>query len=220
MNKGWRKQWRKIWDNPLFKGYPNHFIVWSWILDHVVFEDGTKVRFKGNEIELKPGQLTCGALEIARETGCKLATIQRVTNKLAADGLIDKQTTNLCSLITVINWKQYQENDKQNDKQMINKMITNKEVSKNDKKLFLKENYTKEKILKTFKKLGIDNPTGYLKVIQNNASDEAIGKAWNEWQRGCGIASPGAFYSRCLYWQSKLEGENKPAESENVSIDE
>ena len=68
--------------------------------------------------------------------------VQRILKSFENDKQITQQTSNKNRLISIINWNEYQDIDKQNDKQVINKcettdkqLITNKNVKniKNDK---------------------------------------------------------------------------------------
>lgn len=124
---GYRKQWRKIWDNPIIAGHPNRFIVWSWILDHVMWKEDQKVRFNNETINLKRGQITTGAYLIANETGVPRGTVERIIKLLKSEEQIEVQTDRQCSLITVKNWDQYQINEEQSEEGMRNDRGTSEE---------------------------------------------------------------------------------------------
>lgn len=144
MRSGWTKNWRKKWDNPTLKGRPNHILVWDWLLSFAEWREESKradVRFNGKVIKLNLGQLTCGSFQIAEYTGCAPSTIARVINDLVSEKLIEKQTDNRCSLITVINWELYQGDEKQ----MRNKRETDEKqmrTNKEDKKYKNNKNTT------------------------------------------------------------------------------
>lgn len=107
-----------MWDNPSLFGRTNHLVVWGWLLDHVMWEEGARVRFKGAIIPLAPGQMTCGATQISLETGCAPSTASRVLNDLHNERLIERQTDNRCSLVTVLNWDRYQSDERQSENQV------------------------------------------------------------------------------------------------------
>lgn len=139
---GYIKLWRKMWSNPSLRKRPNHLSVWLWLLTNAAWNEETQVRFRNEVIILRKGQVTCGAHQIAEETGVAPSTVARVINCFENEKLIEKQTDNRCSLITVLNWEQYQGDEKQNEKQMRSKreadekqMRTNKE----DKNIRTKE---------------------------------------------------------------------------------
>ncbi len=160
-----------MWDNPFIAGNPNRISVWMWILDNVEWEEGTKVKFKGETIELKKGQCTCGIYMIEKQTGVKAKTVHRVLNCLRNEKQIEKDTDMNCSLITVINWDQYQLNEKDSENEMRNKretsekpVRTKKEVKNNKKerKLIIYRPETKtlyEWIDRRCNEIGIENKT-------------------------------------------------------------
>ena len=61
--------------------------------------------------------------------------MQRILKSFESDKQIEQQTSNQNRLISILNWEEYQEVDKQNDKQVINECETDdKQVitNKND----------------------------------------------------------------------------------------
>lgn len=166
---GFRKQWRKIWSNPIFIGNPNRICVWMWLLDHAMWKDGVKVRFAKQTIELKRGQLTCGAYQIAKETGVARATVERVIKLLINEEQIELRTDRQCSLITVKNWELYQLKDEVNEERVRNERGTSEERvrtkeedknSKNEKNTYVGRVET-ETVYETIKELcdkyGLEN---------------------------------------------------------------
>lgn len=138
----WRKQWRKVWDNPSLRGRPNHMLVWMWILDHAMWKDGEEVRFDNKIIKLKKGQVTCGSLQISIETGCSPSTISRVIRDLASESLLERLVDARCSLITVKNWATYQGGERLSDSQMVLKRVADESQMRTKeevKKLITKE---------------------------------------------------------------------------------
>ena len=69
------------------------------------------------------------------------------------------------------------------------------------------------KILKHFSRYeGISNPEAYLATIKVKSSPRAILKAWKDWEKGRGIASPAEFFARCMHYTAesqKTEGVNQ-----------
>lgn len=113
-----------------------HLAIWTWLLLNVVWKE-TDVLFQGKRFTLKAGQMTTGIKVIANELSISQSKVQRVLKFFETEKQIEQQTTTKCRLITVKNWEQYQENEKQNDKQLTNdwktndKQLTTKEDSKN-----------------------------------------------------------------------------------------
>lgn len=102
----WRKHYRKVWDNPMVT-MTGWLAVWIWLLDHAT-HNGWDVIWKGERITLRPGQLTCGRNQISKATGVCPPQVQRVMSVLKRDNQIIIQTSNVCSLISIVNWDKYQ----------------------------------------------------------------------------------------------------------------
>jgi len=68
---------------------------------------------------LEPGQFTAGRYQISKATGVHPTKVQRIIKSLIFDQQIDQQTSNVTSLLTIVNWKEYQQIDHQNDQQVI-----------------------------------------------------------------------------------------------------
>lgn len=104
---GYWKFHRKMWDWP-WANNANYFVVWCWLLSEAQFQDGKSVLFHGKRINLKPGQLTCGAYQIADATGVSRGTVERVINTLKNEEQVRKETDYQCSMITIVRWSEYQ----------------------------------------------------------------------------------------------------------------
>jgi len=196
-----------MWDNPSLKGRMNHLVVWMWILDHVMWEDGKQVRFDGKIIKLLPGQMTCGCLRIAEDTGCAASTVSRVLNDFVSERLLERQTDNKCSLITVVNWMSYQGDERQDEKQVRGKREADERqvrTKEEGKKVRIKEDDggIENEITAYLGKCKIDNPRAYLLRLKREVNDNslAIERAWSDWKRGVGIQSPGEFFARAKHY--------------------
>lgn len=132
---GWIKTHRKLLEHPRFKD--SEFIhVWLWMLltaTHKPYD----VIFQGKRITLKPGQFTAGRLQISQQTGVNESKVKRVVALLKSDQQIDQQTSNACSLFTILNWDKYQVDDQPNGQQMTShrpasdQPVTTKQEQKN-----------------------------------------------------------------------------------------
>ena len=133
-NQGWIKFYRSI----LQKGYyRNSKYVHLWV--HLLLKVNHKENefmFDGGIIKAKAGQVLTGRKQLALETGISETTIERILDLFEKEGQIGQQKNNKFRLITVINWKDFQENGQQTD----NKRTTNGQQTdtnnnvKNDKK--------------------------------------------------------------------------------------
>lgn len=118
MRTGWIKSYRKIWDNPRSRD-PHWMSVWNYILHHAAFAPCKDV-FDGRVIELKPGQLVTGRHEIAKFTGVDDSKVWRVLEQLKNEQQIEQQPGRKCSIITVLNWSEYQSAEQQTEQQLSN----------------------------------------------------------------------------------------------------
>lgn len=159
-NNGWIKIYKKIFDNP-YMGKPAYLSVWIWILTHTEHgmkfennkwidkkpEEMPSIIWKGERIYLKKGEFTFGAYRIARDTGVKRGTVERVIKTFKNEEQIEVQGGNKFSFGKVIKWEEYQENKEVNEEQMRNKRGTDEDVTKNIKK---EKNNTCLEILSVF----------------------------------------------------------------------
>lgn len=136
--EGWIKLYRKLLDNPIVCKDSETFSIWLYLLLSATHQEVSAI-FKGKKIILKPGQLITGILSISKKLKINKDKVQRTLKCFEIDKQIKQETSNKNRLITILNWEQYQSNDNENDKQLINKcettdkqLITNKN-EKNDK---------------------------------------------------------------------------------------
>ena len=137
-DQGWIKIYRKIFDSPSIKNNPNYLSVWLYLLTNATHKE-IGAFFKGEKIILKPGQLITGRKSIAKITGVTESTVRRALARFKTDHQIDQQISNKNSLISILNWDDYQKGDHLDDQLETNKRptrdqqkTTNKNV-KNDK---------------------------------------------------------------------------------------
>lgn len=147
MSNGWIKIHRKIWDNPIVTKDAEHFVVWIYLLTHATHKPRWAL-FGKDKIRLKPGQLITGRQIISKTTGVNESKVRRILETLKNDQQIDQQTNRQGSLISIVNWNEYQKSDQQNDQQVTNNRPTtdqqpttnknnkNKKNKKNDKNYY------------------------------------------------------------------------------------
>lgn len=130
MNNGYIKLHRKILDNPIAQ---KASYAWLWVtLLLKANHKENKFMWNGNIIIVKEGQLLTGRKELSEQTGIPGSTIEDILNFLEKQHQIRQQTTTKFRLITIINWKDYQNSDNNSD----NKATTKRQQSdtnKNDK---------------------------------------------------------------------------------------
>lgn len=146
MRTGWFKFYRRIFDNPICTKDAEHFFVWCYLLAEAEFEDGERVLFQNEEITLKKGQLLRTINQIANDLHIKEMKVYRILKLLENEKQIVKQTSNKKTLITVLNWEEYQSCEKPNEEQMKNKCKTNVKQLKDECKTNVKPSYYNKEI--------------------------------------------------------------------------
>lgn len=118
MTDGYIKLWRKSLDGDMIK---NHklWVFWTWCLmkaSHKVH----KLTLGFQEIKLMPGEFVFGMYSASKELNMSVRNIRTILNSLKKHKNLTVKTTNKYSVITIMNWGIYQENnnaaDSQNDK--------------------------------------------------------------------------------------------------------
>lgn len=123
-NTGWVCLWRKIQDKGWYK---NAKYVQLWV--HILIKANHKPNeFMWNKeiIIIKEGQFITGRKKLASETGLNESTIEKILKVFEKEHQIEQQKTTKFRLITVINWKEYQEKEQQS-----NNRVTTKEQQSN-----------------------------------------------------------------------------------------
>lgn len=148
---GYFRLHRSIFANPVVTKDQDYFLVWIYILSQAEYEKGNKVDFGGKTITLKPGQFTIG---VSRQMLGDLHRIQRnlskdklfrILKRYVSEKQIAKQSDGRSTLITVLNYEQYQniaiENatEMQNECETSAKPVRTKEINKKNKKNKRKE---------------------------------------------------------------------------------
>lgn len=132
---GWVKIHRKILDNPIVCKDSDHFAVWNYLLLNAAHKD-MPVLFNGKKMILKSGQLITKRREISEHFKTKIdeSKVKRILIAFKSDQQIDQQASNQNTLITIVNWGNYQcESDQQNDQQMTNGCPTDDQRKENEK---------------------------------------------------------------------------------------
>lgn len=142
--EGWIKLHRKILENPIVCKDADHLAVWVYLLLHATHVE-RQVLFNGQKITLRPGQLITGRKKIADELSVDASKVKRIIDKFKSDQQIDQQGTNKGSLITVLNWEDYQKSDQQIDQQMTSKCPTDDQQVTTNKNERIEEQKKKNK---------------------------------------------------------------------------
>lgn len=113
---GYVKWHREFWKHPVIGKDGEHILVWLYLYSHAA-HTGYEIDNSGNTIVLKPGQLITSITSISDKTGVSRSKVQRILNNFKGDMLIDTQTNNKNSLISILVWDKFQNSDTQNDTQ-------------------------------------------------------------------------------------------------------
>lgn len=117
---GWLKLYRSILDSAVFQD-AEVLKVWIWLLCNVAFEQHDTICY-GKVIHLKQGQIATGRKKIAQCTDLNETKVYRALTALKSLGNIEIKATNKYSIITVVNWDKYQD---ENGNRTANEQQTN-----------------------------------------------------------------------------------------------
>ena len=138
-------------------------VAWGWYQDYVVKDVFLHLLLTANfkdtswrKQELKAGQLVTSYKKLADNLGFSVQHIRTAIGKLKSTGEITAKTTNKYTIITVVNWEDYQgtedfttsesTSESTNNQQTNNKQSTNNQQQrKNDKNVRSKKETSKEK---------------------------------------------------------------------------
>ena len=121
---GWLKLYRSILDSAVFQD-AEVLKVWIWLLCNVAFEQHDTICY-GKVIHLKPGQIATGRKKIAQCTDLNENKVYRALTAIKSLGNIEIKATNKYSIITVVNWDKYQE---ENGKRTASEQQTNSKTT-------------------------------------------------------------------------------------------
>ena len=134
MHGGWIRVYRK-------------FTQWEWYSDinvsrvffHLLLTSNYKeARWKGQLI--MPGDKVTSWQHLADETGLSVQNVRTAIDKLKLTGEITSKTTNKFTIISIVNWRKYQDesfldnkviNNQTNKRLTINQQTTNKQLTIN-----------------------------------------------------------------------------------------
>ncbi len=136
-NQGWIKLHRKLLESS-FASKPTTLSLFIHLLLMANHEDNSFL-FNQEEITIKKGQLLTGLLQLSKKAGLTIMQTRYALSSLKVTNTLTIKTTNKFSIITILNYEQYQDINKQNNKpvtnqqQTSNKPVTTNNNDKNDK---------------------------------------------------------------------------------------
>ena len=130
MRRGYIKLWRKSFDSGLHKD-KNAWLLWTYILCHVTHKE-IDIHINGKTEHLMPGQMLTGLKVLVKETGLSFQRTRTCLEKLKKYENLTIKSTNKYSIISVVNWGIYQQDDETINTKS-NKQLTNKQQTTNNK---------------------------------------------------------------------------------------
>ena len=175
MDNGWIKLHRKILLNPIAQKAS-----WAWLWVVLLLKANHKEQkmiWNNNIIIVHNGEFITGRKKLSEETGISETTIERILSHLEKNGKIGQQKTTKYRLISIVNWKSYQEVD--------NKRTTNgqqTDTNKNDKKdkkdknsnIYSETSSLVSEIIKSFESINPASKGFYGNKTQRNACNALI----------------------------------------------
>jgi hypothetical protein len=108
---GWIRLDRKIQDSFMWDD-PESLKLWLYLLMGAAIEDKT-VSFNGKPLNLKRGQIVFGLNSASTRLGISVRRLRTTIKRFENCHQIDKQNFNKYSIISITNYCQYQDSDKQ-----------------------------------------------------------------------------------------------------------
>jgi hypothetical protein len=179
MDNGWIKLHRKILNNPIIKR-PAYYTLWSVLLLLAQHKE-QKIMWNKDILIIKEGQLITGRDKLSEITSIPTSTIEDILAYLEkSQHQIQQQKTTKFRLITILNWKEYQnptpkattKQQQSNIKPTHTRMYKNE---KNDKKYLGNGQAVaeKDKINSTISLFKEVNPT-YERLFANKSQRSAV----------------------------------------------
>lgn len=144
---GWVSIHRKIIDAPWFNK-SEYVHLWLYLLLKANYED--KEVFIGNEkVLVKRGEILTSRHKLSEVVHIQESKIYRILKRFENEHQIEQHKTKKYTVISILNYNMYQNNEQENEQQMNNKRTTDEQpMNTNNKKNKYNNNiYTSKKIL-------------------------------------------------------------------------
>ena len=129
--EGWVKLHRKLLESPIFQN-EKLYKIFSWCLLKASYTEHTEL-IGLQKVSLSPGQFVYGRHMAAKELKIKESTLHKYMMWLKNEEILNIQSNNKFSVVTVVNWDLYQTDEpKSNSKS--NSKVTTKEQQSNNKR--------------------------------------------------------------------------------------
>ena len=113
---GWIKLHRSLRDHFLFDfNEPDKALAWIDLLMSASFSDH-KVHIKGRVLDVKRGQFCVSQVTLQKRWGMSQNKVKRFLNLLKTEGMVDVQTNDATTIITICNYEDYQDIDSSDER--------------------------------------------------------------------------------------------------------
>ena len=170
MYRGYIKVWRKTKDWA-FADRPIALALWVTLLFEANHKATRKI-YKGQIIDVLPGQLLTGRKYLSKISGISESTIEKYLKWFESEQQIAQQTSSQNRLITILNWDKYQGNGTKLDSPSDNKKTT-KYTTKRQQKDTPKNVYN-DKNVKNVVPPALDSLKDYFKELKYPGEAEAF----------------------------------------------
>lgn len=123
---GWISLHRKTLENPVICKDADYFAIWCYLLLSAAHREHA-IEFRGQRLILKEGQLITGRKTISEKFNISESKVQRVLKRFENEQQIEQQTTNENRLISILRWKQYQQDEQQSEQPVNNERTTSEQ---------------------------------------------------------------------------------------------
>ncbi len=135
MTAGWIKLHRQLLESRVFQN-EGLLKIWIWCLLRANHRKTWVSIRTGNgytEIELQPGQFLFGRGSASAQTRMNPTTVWKRMQKLKSTGNLNIESNSKCSIITIVNWNSYQNDQEKSDSESINQVTAKEQPGDTDK---------------------------------------------------------------------------------------
>jgi len=133
MHRGYIKVWRKIQESFIWED-SEILKIFIYLIMSANYQE-TEFLFNGKKEILKRGDLMCGRHKLSAELGISENKIYRVLAILEKEQLIEQRKTNLFTIVSILNYNQYQSNEQLNEQPVDNQQTTSRQPVDTSKEL-------------------------------------------------------------------------------------
>ena len=127
MKKGWIALHRQLLESPM-ANKSEYMNLWIHLLLMANHKETTFI-WNNQKQTLKKGQLLTGRKELSKKTGIGESQVYKILKYLKKEQQIEQQTSTKFTIITIVNWDNYQKREQQKEQQSNNRVTTTQQQS-------------------------------------------------------------------------------------------